>query len=179
MKSTKPLHLIVPLTKSPWQRGRIGRLEYQDWYRGLIKAITYRGTSDKIAIISGFKSNQAAGMSEIEFYREALEALRFDPQHAIYSDHGLETTSQIRLAHEMARALKARLVIVSTWTHYLRVRWIARGINATHVIAWGLPRPRELLTDILLTFVYPIIEIAGAHTRFIERVHQRRREDVF
>jgi hypothetical protein len=166
--------LIVPLTKSP-HSGRIGPKEKQEWYQGLVLAQKLYEQGDLILVISDV---QVAGEEhEANIYKNALESLGVSWINTHIVRQCQETTGQIEEASNIAFRRDLELVFISTWTHYLRVRWICfwDKVRAKHVIAWGRPRPKEAVTDFILTFFFPILDICRQRRRFLKWVETRRK----
>ncbi|MGC9602345.1 MAG: ElyC/SanA/YdcF family protein [Minisyncoccia bacterium] len=169
--------LIIPLTKSPHFTGRYGPVEWQDWYRGLVKAKTLlelykaQGVPAKILVLSAVQVTSEK--SEVEIYTWALKKLGVDDGDIMVINKTQETIEQTEM---VAMFIKKgiQVVIISTWLHYLRVRWLCRGLKAKHYIVWGIPRPREAITDIMLTVLFPPIDLCGGREWFLKKTRERR-----
>lgn len=168
------MHFIVPLTKSPHPTGRIGPTRYQDWFRSLIlaKTVLNRLKSAQILIISNV--HVAQEQSEAELYSDALTSLGVVDKNIRIMKEAQETIGQIDIAHRLAKNENAKLIIISTLFHYPRVRWLSRNIEARHLIAVGIPRPREAVTDLVLSLLFPLLELTGKKKWFMEAVTARR-----
>lgn len=166
--------IILPLTKSPHQSGRMGPVEVQDWYRGLVRAkeLLHELKPAKILVLANVHITGEKG--ETDLYLDALHTLCVPDEDILVVREGQETIEQIEIALALAKREGARLLIISTFLHYLRVRWLCRGEPVEHYIAWGMPRPREILTDTLLTALFPLIDIMGGREWFLEKVKARR-----
>jgi len=166
--------LICPITKSPHSQGRVGPEKYQDWYR--ICAITARLASrlpnSEVLIISAFRFKN--GASEIEIYRAALN--KMGVKNPIILEKGLETTEQVEIAVSEAEKRNKQAIIVSSFLHYPRIRWISRKEKALHRMVVGIPRPKEAITDIILIFVFPIIDLLGWRGKFKQKLEKRRKK---
>jgi vancomycin permeability regulator SanA len=168
----KPV-FVFPVCKSPFTKGRIGEARHQDWFQGLKKAVRLsKKLRAKTLVISGFTAT--GSMSEADCYRRALCALGNGDDEMVLIRQGQETTEELEIAINLAEEENAKLVVVSTLFHYPRVRWICRGKKAEHHMAIGLPRPKEMITDIILWFVYPIIEKIGKKDEFTNWLKNRR-----
>ena len=167
-------HLIVPLSKSSWREGRIGPVEWQDWYRGFVRAACFARIlpDSRIVVISDVRV--AGGAHEHERYRFAAAREGVPPETMVYVRATHETIEQIAIAARMAKEQGAKLIIVSTWLHYPRVRWLARGVPAKHYAAFGIPRPYEAVTDIVMTFAMPVIDLLGLRPWFQRKTRERR-----
>ncbi|MBA3789029.1 YdcF family protein [Patescibacteria group bacterium] len=167
-------YILLPLTKSPWPRGRIGPPQMQDWYGSLNTCLSLlkKYEPSKILILSSF---QAAGeLSEIEWYQWALEDLSIPSEDVLYISQAKETSEQIEIASSLAKEQDAELIIISTFLHYPRAQWLCRGKGFRHCVGWGIPRPKEALTDIVLTFVFPVLDLLGQKEWFKNKVATRR-----
>lgn len=165
---------ILPLTKSPWPTGRVGAMQAQDWYRGVVlaKNLLSTFTPSEILILTNVAIPNER--SEQEMYAQALAECRVPPEQVRCILDGYETIEQIEIADALARREDAQLVVISTWTHYPRVRWLSRGRKFLHYIAWGIPRPRDLFTDAILTLLFPALDILGLRDRWLESLRKRR-----
>lgn len=173
------MNLIVPITKSPHIKGRIGPVELQDWYQGINKAVLLfsRLPNSKILVISNV--HISGEEHEADIYQRVLNEKSVEDKDLIIRKECFETIAQIDAIKKIAEEQNYKLVFVSTFLHFPRVWWLARGMNVAHYIAFGIPRPREALTDIVLTFLFPIIDIFGGRIWFQEKVIARRKEKVF
>src|SRR3989344_2864013 len=147
--------IIVPIIKSPHSKGRIGPEKFQDWFRGLKKAVSIAIKSDgEILVISDAQyTNQS---HESDLYCKALAKLS-QIRHRVIRN-GRETTEQVDLSFKLAEVEKKELVFISTFFHYPRVQlliWRCKSkklkVRVSHYISFGIPRPREMLTDIAFT----------------------------
>lgn len=173
------MHIILPLPKSAHPSGRVGPIEVQDWYRGLVKAtlLLEKYRPAKILVLTAF---HAVGEEpEMAIYLSALKRLGVDKNDIIVIEKARETIEQIEISTNYVKENNAELVIVSTFLHYLRVRWLCRGLNIEHHIAFGVPRPYEAVTDIILTVIFPIIDLLEKKKWFSEMVGKRRAKGKF
>ena len=176
--------LIIPLTKSPHPQGRIGIRRRQDWYRALVKAVKLSVKLDAGILL--LTNNKVANAEpETHYYSEALE--EFECERCTYWEELAgkryivvrecqETISQVERSIEIAKEHCLGPVFVSTFMHYLRVRWLARAWKADHYSAFGIPRPREALSDLILIFLFPIVDGLGWRRHFQERIQARREQ---
>ncbi len=168
-------YLIVPIVKSPhMDSGRIGPKCKQDWYVGLEMAVKLHKDlrSSQIAVITDFTTN---GIHEADIYDQALLANGIE-DHLIYRE-GLETIGQIEAAKKIAEEGGQKLVLISTFLHRPRVEYYA-GKGVLHRTAWGIPRPKEVIRDILMIPLAPIIRNFGLEERFMKRVTRRRTNGI-
>ncbi len=166
-------YLILPLTKSPHQTGRIGPREKQDWHRGLVKAKDLQEkTGGKILVISNV--HIAGERHEADLYDMALRELDVSDENIMIVRKAQETIEQIEIAQRISDDLEKDLIIISTFLHYLRVRWLCLGQKFDHCIAFGIPRPKEAVTDIILIFIFPFLDLVGLRNWFLEKITKRR-----
>lgn len=164
---------VAVIVKSPRPTsGRIGRLQAQDWYQSCVLAarLTVDSENAFVFVASAFKAG-----GDLEDYGGVLAARGCCP---VPIPMGWETCSQIDAVLLSARLRGiTELHVVSTWLHTLRVRWYMRRskINIIHHIAFVIPRPWEAVTDVILTFGAPIIDILGLRDRFLARMEARRK----
>ena len=118
---------------------------------------------------------QVAGEdSEADSYLWALHKIGVPSERIRVIRKGYETVEQLTVARDIRETEHKELVVISTFLHYPRVRWIARGLQATHHSVVGVPHPAEALTDILLTVLFPLIDMLGGRARFVKLVRRRR-----
>ena len=176
----KEKYLILPLTKNPNPIGRIGPKEKQDWFRGLLKArdLIANLPGSKILIISNvFFPN---GDNEADVYINNLKELGVTEEKIIIVRNNFETIGQIETAKKIMNEKKEKMIVISTWLHYLRVRYLFSNCHPIkHYIAFGIPRPREILTDITLTFLLPILDFFKLRTWLRKKIEQRRTKGKF
>lgn len=167
------------VVKSPWAAGRWGQRSGQDWYRQCV--IATRWADPQKDVIAVYSANMLPGTStpEVDLYQQAVKEI--DGRDVDVAARGTETVSHICALAEHAHELQTDLVLVTTWTHWLRVRYIAHryGIRARFLTAWGLPRPRELVTDAFLAILYPLICMLGRERAFLDGLEQRRQSGKF
>ncbi|MEI6553928.1 MAG: hypothetical protein WCO09_05165, partial [bacterium] len=140
------------MTKSPWPKGRIGPVEKQDWFKTCVATsqMHQQITGSEVVITSSTKIVGADW--EEGYYIKAMKSLGC-PITTL--GKGKESIAQLRLFQALAKEEKARLILIVTWSHYLRILWLCRRkrIRAKIVVAGGFPRPWELFTDIIMTFL--------------------------
>ena len=141
-------YFIIPVTKSPHKGGRVGSVYLQDWYQGVKKAVGLlkKIPNSKILIVSDVHIDGEE--HEADIYVRALRGLGVRGEDMIVVKDCYETIGQIDIIKRMAKEHKARLIFVSTFMHYPRVRWLTTGMKAKHYVAFGIPRPREAVTDV-------------------------------
>ena len=161
---------VVVIPKSPWSQGRIGPRELQDWYRGCILAakIVNSAPNYHVVVASGFKNGEYI---ETEFYHKIL--CEMVSKEKIYTiSYGVETISQLDAF--FSQRYDGKIIVISTFLHFPRVWWLCRGKGVKHKVVFGIPRPKEMIADIILTFVFPIIDILGMRQWFLKKVSARR-----
>lgn len=168
-------YVIWPVAKNP-AMGRIGPTRWQDWYRGCIKSAAIErkliesGNEVMVAIVNAVHTKGYT--PEYEYSMKALKELGTQNIHIELKSY--ETISELDAICEIAKREGAELVVVSTFAHYLRVAWLLRRIPSEHHIAFGLPRWSEMITDVVLTVLFPIIDFLGGRKRFLKTVNRRR-----
>jgi len=165
---------LLPLTKNPDPKGRFGPKEKQDWYVSLVKTqqIFRELDSAKILIISDVVSND---VNEADTYVSTLKDLGIKNEEIVVIRENYETIGQIETAKKFAQEKNDELVVVSTFLHSLRARYLFRGYKPIkHFSVFGIPRPREIFTDIVLTFGLPLLDFLGLRNWFKRKIDQRR-----
>ncbi len=177
MSLTKKEEIILILAKSPVPlKGRFGPRQIQDWFCSLYLGVllSKENPNSKILITSKFETPD--GGKEINAYEETLKK-DFGITNAILLQEGSETVGQLVAGLEYATKNDASLMIVSTLLHAPRVVYLCwkDKIKADISISFfGLPRPKEATTDIILTFIFPIIDLLGKRAWFLEKLSNRR-----
>lgn len=171
----------LPLSKSSWLEGRIGPEKYQDCFR-LIKIsidLLNKNKVNKILLLSEFKSKQSK-KSELEYIVELCKRFNVSDESLHIEKYGYDTLSQLRFTLDLCSKNNDELLILSSPLHYPRVRWTTYRLNkkykvkVSHKIAWGIPRPGDIVFDICLMFIYPVVDILGFSKWFTEHVKIRR-----
>lgn len=172
-------YFIVPITKSPHKRGRLGPVQLQDWYQGVKKAVTLfrRTPNSTVLVISNVHIQEEE--HEADIYKKTLSKFNIHDENLLVVKDCYETIGQIDMIKKIAKEQSYKLIFISTFLHFPRVWWLARGMNVKHCVAFGLPRPREAITDIILSFLFPIIDVLGGRVWFQEKVVGRREEGKF
>lgn len=168
--------LIVPLTKSPEPiRGRIGKKEHQDWYRSCSKAANLVRTTKhtKILLITNFRAPGCR--SDLGAYASTLIQLGVSRHDIIPIQEESETIGQVQHAESFARERNTKLIFIASLLHAPRVWWLMHSMhNAQLVVTYGIPRPKEAFTDIVLIFLFPLIDLFGKRKWFQELTSNRR-----
>ena len=172
----QPKVALLPLTKSPHERGRVGPRERQDWYVGLVEAARRAHDDPKaqILVISAFQAKDSR--SEVDLYVEVLHELGISDEQIVVIPQAMETVEQLHIADAYAREHGMELVVISSKLHSPRVRKICKydGIVATHYRTAGIPRPWGAVTDIGLTVLFPALVRLGLRDWFARRLAKRR-----
>ncbi|GEM_PF-1076203 len=170
-------YLLLPLTKGPCAKGRIGPNVLQDWWGSMV--LTQRlqrkygwGQYGPPPVLILSNLQVAGERHEADIYIEAAEELGIT--NLVVVREAYETMGQLEYALELARRERLKLVVISTWLHFPRVWWLCRGRNVKHHIAGGIPRPSLAVADIILTFAFPILDILGLRGWFRQRLERRR-----
>jgi hypothetical protein len=171
--------LVVPLGKSPQPPGRIGPMEWQDWYRELEMAvdIAEKSPDSEILVLSNL---HFPGLEpEADYYTRMLYLLGAETVRKVRD--GYQTSDQIDRAFEMAEQENKDLILISSVLHYPRVQWLIwrhpnkKMLKVRHLAAWGLPRPMEGVSDIVATFLYPVIDLLGGRA-WLQGIYDKRRK---
>jgi hypothetical protein len=160
---------IVILTKSPWPEGRIGKEENQDWFKQCIIASRLKNEMNEIIVTSSTKVGE---LTERYYYFDAM--LRLGIRIKIF-DKGCETISQLEEIKKIAG--ESEFFLIVTWTHFFRVKYLLKQMempNASIITAWGIPRPKELVTDVILTIASPIMYWFNLTEKFLNYTNARR-----
>lgn len=174
--------IIIPVTKSPHAKGRVGPEKWQDWYQGVKKAVSIAkrlGIRTEILILSN--AQYTGQPHEADLYRKAIDKLGRIGVNLRIMRKGQETIEQVKKSFYLAIKEDKNLIFVSTFFHYPRVQWLIwryrhniAAARVKHRIAFGIPRPREMLTDIVLALLFPLIDIFGGRQFFLKAVNRRR-----
>lgn len=182
--------VIMIMSKSAWPEGRNGEHEDQDWVLVVKKAIEiYResvsaGIPAVMVAVTGFK-NKSSAFSEIHYYREELMRRGFEDGEGVeFLSQGIDTTTQLLAAYRFAKAHNACMYVVSTQLHFVRVSWITwwdkvKGLHDLDIKHFvpdrvGIPRKEEIKNDLILMFLFIIIDILGLRSQFLAYVEKRR-----
>jgi hypothetical protein len=172
--------IYLPLSKSTWIEGRIGPEKYQDYFLIVKKSINLlKNKSGQILLLSDFKSKQAKN-SELENMINICKSFNVNESRIIVKKYGYDTLSQIEFSLDLCKETKNDILIISSLLHYPRVRWITYRINkkyniyVEHKMALGIPRVNDLVFDIVLMFVYPVIDMFGYSEKFTNHMKIRR-----
>lgn len=176
MTTRKQTYLIVPIPKNPYSR--IGPVEWQDWFRQtqrtvrIARELEEKGGEAVIAILSDFQPKGKP--SEIEIYTRAFHSLAPNLKVLSYRETN-DTLGQVERSFELQKELGAKLVFVSAWMQYPRVRYLAHGRQALHFGAFGIPQPAFALIDPICIVLQPVVQALGLGA-FFQKLIVRRRE---
>lgn len=175
--------VIAILPKSPRPlKGRFGSKRVQDWYKAcVVAAVLLRRKEASGSVILVSSEVEIDGQPEILDYETALQELGVRKVDRLFLRHGFETVTHLEMAANFAWWVGKPLVIVCTWTHYPRVKYICftNKITAEVEVAYGRPRPKEMVTDLLLTVLFPIIDLFHLRHRFLMKVEGWRQQGKF
>jgi len=182
---------VCPIPKSPWMKGsswikdRVGKVIYQDWYRALVKSVNLirqyeRERHEVSALVVGEFENKDIGYEDSSFYKAQLKRLEINESKIIVLKRGVETIGQLDVIQGWAELKETMVVIVCSPFHWPRIwfetrknGWIAREW------AWGIPRPYEMVTDLVLSIIYPIAVWTGNKERLLSVFTKRRYKGTF
>ena len=157
--------------------GRFGPERMQDWYRGLAKAVKIERkllSAHHMPWIVVVDAIHVKGhVADSEMIVPALRKLGAKGIYIGLESH--ETIGELEAAYKIVQRTGAEFIVISTFAHYLRVAWLLRGIKAKHYIAFGLPRWFEMVTDVILTLLFPVIDLCGGREWFRKKVDVRRK----
>lgn len=165
---------IVLLPKTPWSQGRVGPEHLQDWYRSTrVAQDLARDLSAPVVVPSAHVDPWYA--RDIDHYQ--LHFMHHAPMRLVrYLEEGVETIGQIEAFERLvSERNKTTVHVVSTWLHYPRVRWLCRGRGYVHYPVFGIPRPAEAVTDLMLMVVFPILDLLGYRQWFRDYSERRYR----
>ena len=180
--------VFMAMSKSAWPEGRTGDPKRQDWYLVVEEAVRlykdFGGPWDILIGVTGF-TNAGSSNPEILYYKKAFEDFGLvEGKNFFLIPDGIDTTTQLRAAYEFAALRNADLTIVSTLLHIDRVRWITwwDKINNLHHLKivhftpkeLGISRKEEVKNDIILKYLFPVIDILGMRQVFLKYVEKRR-----
>jgi len=173
--------LCLPLSKSSWPEGRLGPEKYQDYFKIVKKSIDLLNQNkvNKILLLSDFKTKYA-NKSELENMIDICNTYNVNINKLQIEKYGYDTLSQIKFTLNLCDKEKHDLIIISSLTHYPRVKWISYRINkkykinVEHRVVLGIPRLHDVLYDIPLMLIYPIIDLLGFSDEFSNLIKKRR-----
>lgn len=180
MNSKNKKYLLIPVPKDPYSR--IGPKKWQDWYLQvkrtvkIARRLKHRGADVTIAILSHFKKEGQP--SEINIYTEAFQELSPELNVISYRET-YDTLGQVERSFSLSEQMGAKLVFISAWEQYPRVRYLARGRKAKHYAVFGIPNYEFLFIDPIAMILQPIVMFLGLG-KFFQRilVHERSKHRV-
>lgn len=137
----------------------------------LEKGLLALGDEVEIIVISDFQ--MAGCRHEADYYREALEKLggRNIREIREFPETLGGTIGQVEIIKQLGQ--NAKMIVISTFAHYPRVRWLCRELGFKHYAAFGIPRLSELISDSILTFLFPLLNLCGGREWFKRWVGSR------
>lgn len=181
MQRQRKKYLLVPVFKNPYNR--VGPKKWQDWYRQVLKTIEIARelkNRNHEAIIIELSNYRPKGVwSEIATYSHAFKHLAPELEIQSYRETN-DTLGQVQKSLELAEAMDAELLFISTWMQYPRVVYLAdskkinRGRKAKHYGVFGIPQPVFALIDPICIIFQPLVDILGLSPLFQRlTVHER------
>ena len=155
---------------------RPGPEDRYDWRVQCRLAAALQRSEPDVMVYVPSAFHQEGASSEIEFYGERLRAEGIPEVALRLEQRGLETVEQCELATALAVAHGARLVVISCYAHFPRVRYLMNGYTVEHVVAWGTPSAWLQLTHVVLQWGFPVIDKLGLRQAWKDRVARRRKE---
>jgi hypothetical protein len=172
-------YLLIPLIRNPYYR--IGSEKWQDYYRqiqktaNIARGLKNKGAEAMIVLLSNFQPKGKP--SEIQIYQSVFEKLAPELNIVAYRETN-STLEQVERSFELKKEMGAELIFISTWMHYLRVRYMARGKPAQHYAVFGMPQPAFAIIDpICIVFgiiLEPIADFFGIGKFFREFIIRER-----
>ncbi len=169
---------MLLVAKSPIPtRGRIGKKQHQDWYRAVEigVGIVRNDPKSRLLLVTGFSTPDEG--TEMDCYLSTLKEFGIEAGDIIRIREATETVGQLAGAKSYANQNHNELTIVCTFLHAARVKYLCwrsglKGDIKVAVLGW--PRPQEALTDLILTFVFPLLDLIGQREWFLRKVGARR-----
>ena len=165
--------------------GRIGPEKHQDCFVIIKKSIDLLNENkiDKILLLSDFHAKKAE-ISEMNYMLKVCKQYNVASEKMIIEDYGYDTLSQIKFTLNLCKQNNEDLTMISSLLHYPRVVWICwrlnkkYNINIKNKIGLGIPRLHDMFFDIILMFLYPIIDLCGFSENFSLTIKRRRNSGV-
>ncbi len=153
---------------------RPGPSEQYDWLvQCRMAASLQRGLPGSVVYVpSAF--HQAGSRSELDFYGEELRGEGVSEDALLLEPHGFETVEQCERALALARSKDARLLVITCYVHFPRVRYLLRGHAVEHCIAWGTPSAWLRFTHQVLGIGFRVIDALGLREPWKRLVGRRR-----
>lgn len=149
---------------------------WADWYLQCRKAVQIqrsliaRGHLCELLIVSDAKYE--GWRAEPEIYKEVLQEL--GAEHIRIDPDCFDTISQLKKAVVIAKNEHKHLIVLATWMHFLRAKWLLRGAGAMLRVSWGVPYWRYAVMDILLTFFVPFCDLTGLRPWYLAYAKKKR-----
>ena len=177
--------ICLPLSKSSWPEGRFGAEKYQDYFTIVKKSIDLLKEKkiDKILLLSNFKSKQGK-KSELENMVNICILNHINENELIIEKNGYDTLSQLKFTFNLCKDRNQELIIISSLTHFPRVVWICWRLNKKYnikyknIISLGIPRIHDVIYDLVLMFIYPILDLWGFSENFSRTIKRRRNSGI-
>ncbi len=161
---------ILPLLKSPNPAGRVGPRRWQDWYVSCYRAtLLAQGSNTIVLVVSGFIESH---FDEAECYKKALE--ESGVANIVLIREGMETIGQLESALGRLN-WDDSLTVIASLPHWPRVWWLTHhDARVQRQIVVGIPRPKELVTDLILAIAFPMIDSIGLRGWWLGRIESKR-----
>lgn len=170
--------IISILGKAPIpKKGRYGKKESQDWYKSC-EVLAHEMRKDDQAIALILTGLEIGGEKEMDYYHDTLSKLGVPKERIISIYEGLETMHQLIRSAEIAKEQDRELVIVLTAVHIIRSKFLCYvlGIKARFLAAHGIPRPRDVMSEIILLPLYPLFFSSRFRAWFLRLTIERRKK---
>lgn len=171
------------MPKSPYLKNDSDKPdENRNWYYGCQMATKLSKKYDwKILIPSSFEI-LSQGYVECAFYRQILIEMKVPEDLIITVKQGIETSSQLQVAINLAKEMGTDLMVVwSSWPHRWRY-WLIKSwleipyeVNISHKTTFrGRARRPEFLMDILVLPILLVIKIINPFWKTPEQLFKQR-----
>ncbi len=80
------------------------------------------------------------------------------PEALLLELKGFDTVEQCELALALVEKEQARLITISCYVHFKRVRYLLRGHPVEHVISYGTPNTWLRFTHQVLGLAFPVLD---------------------
>ena len=183
--------VIVPLSKSNWAEGRVGPARLQDGHRSIVRAGKYLFYHPHATILlmsaTVFMPKTGEPVSELECMEDSARIAGIALAKTEKRAEGTCTYTQVQILLDHAVKRGWNLHLIATQLHFFRVWWIVKrfikadpekykDIEISYSwVLWCIPRPKEFITDAVLMFLYPLLDLLG-HSQWFREFTSKRRE---
>ncbi len=148
-----------------WYQERIGPISWQDCSRLCHKTSDLQLREKDSSEILVATAAQLGCCIAAEIYTIILKVI--GGQNIVTTREGWDTYEQLEVGLKYADNQKSKLVLVCTFLHWPRVWWACQilrwhlklKVKVCYKIAFGIPRPIEVISDLVQLLYYPFIDI--------------------